>query len=63
MAVHVKTVSVLTLLDGLISTRLTTGSVFSMVTLSDRLPVPPDESVAVAVQVMTSSGANDVLLS
>ena len=56
VAEHVSAVEVVTPLLGLTLTESTVGSVLSTVTLALSESVPLSESVAVAVQVMVSSG-------
>ncbi len=56
VALQVNAVEVVTPLLGLTLTESTVGSVFSTVTLALSESVPLSESVAVAVQVMLSSG-------
>ncbi len=56
LALQVSAVEVVTPLPGLTLTESTVGSVLSIVTLALSESVPLSESVAVAVQVMVSSG-------
>ena len=56
LALQVSAVEVVTPLLGLTLTESTVGSVLSTVTLALSVSVPLSESVAVAVQVMLSSG-------
>ena len=62
VAEQVRVESTVTPLDGVTATEVTTGAVFSTLTLSVPESVPPSESVAVASQVMVSDGAAVALL-
>ena len=55
-AAHVRDVDVVTPVDGVIKTEVTTGVVLSTVMLSLPVSVPPSTSVAVAVHKMVSPG-------
>ncbi len=55
-ALQTRLLEVRTLEEGLMLTESTVGLVFSTVTLALSEPVPLSESVAVALQVMVSSG-------
>ena len=56
-ALQTRLLEVSTLEEGLILTESTVGAVFSTVTLALSESLPPSESLAKTVHVMTSSGA------